>query len=194
MYSHGFFLLFAVSPRFSCGRPCLSVLEVDEAGCCCPHALSGGVVSVPRTCVALFLSLLVRCYVSTVVYVTLVLISCSIFFGFLSVPAACAFAVALLDLALDAAARPLRQRPSPWQIRLSLAERSSALRPARSLGGGVSRSDFIACSGRSFRALRFIYLLTDTDVYSHALVQCSAAAAARLGMKDVVVLAQPWMR
>jgi hypothetical protein len=26
------------------------------------------------------------------------------------------------------------------------------------------------------------------------LVQCGAAAAARLGMKDVVVLAQPWMR
>lgn len=142
-----FFLLFAVSPRFSCGRPCLSVLEVDEAGCCCPHALPGGVVSVPRTCVALFLSLLVRCYVSTVVYVTLVLISCSIFFGFLSVPAACAFAVALLDLALDAAARPLRQRPSPWQIRLSLAERSSALRPARSLGGGVSSAVLLLLQG-----------------------------------------------
>ena len=138
------------------------MLELEEAGCCCPHALPGGVVSVPRTCVALFLSLLVRCYVSTVVYVTLVyfvLLYPSVSYSYrrrvdLRWPA-------LLDLALNAAARPasplhamapLRQRPRTWQIRISLAERSAHLRSGdlARRRAGVARSGFIACR-RCFR-------------------------------------------
>lgn len=114
-----------------------------------------------RTCVALFLFLLVRCYVSTVVYVTLVHLVL-----YSSVP------VALLDLALDAAVvlHGHGELPLPILPRQRLSSHASV---------------FIACR-RCFRAFQFIYIyiLTDMDVCLRwCRVVPGLLAAARLRMQ-----------